>query len=147
MAKRARTSDLPDWAVPLWEDLGSPDLDAVLSVASGDLFDRRHGLRRDDLVELLLDVRCLPEGHDPWVRGRMLARTPSSIEILTGEGQHLYLAREAIVQINLVAHTRPAYIDDDELLSFERKDHKRRSNIHEDVERKAEGKDDSHLWG
>lgn len=52
-----------------------------------------------------------------------------------------------LVQINLIAHTRPAYIDDDELLAFERKDHKRRSSIHEDVERKADGKDDSHLWG
>jgi hypothetical protein len=140
-------NNLPDWASTMWQDLGSPDLSACASVSAGDLFDRRHGLRRDDLVEVLVDVRCLPEGHDPWVRGRMLSRTPSSIELLTPDGQHLYLAREVLVQINLIAHTRPAYIDDDELLAFERKDHKRRSSIHEDVERKADGKDDSHLWG
>lgn len=86
-------NNLPDWASTMWQDLGSPDLSACASVSAGDLFDRRHGLRRDDLVEVLVDVRCLPEGHDPWVRGRMLSRTPSSIELLTPDGQHLYLAR------------------------------------------------------
>ena len=68
MAKKKTSVSLPDWATPLWKELGSPDLDAHLSVASGDLFDRRHGLRRDDIVEVLLDVRAIPEGDDPWVR-------------------------------------------------------------------------------
>ena len=147
MAKKKSAVSLPDWATALWKELGSPDLDAHLSVASGDLFDRRHGLRRDDLVEVMLDVRAIPEGEDPWVRGRMMSRTPSSIEILTEAGRHVYLAREAVVRIDLVAHTRPAYIDDEELLRFERRDQKRRSSLHETAERKAEGKDDSHLWG
>jgi len=116
-------------------------------VASGDLFDRRHGLRRDDIVEVLLDVRSIPEGDEPWVRGRMMSRTPTSIEVLTVEGRHVYIAREVVVRIDLIAHTRPAYIDDEELLRFERRDQKRRSSLHETAERKAEGKDDSHLWG
>ena len=147
MAKKMSTISLPDWATPLWEDLGSPDLEEHLSVASGDLFDRRHGLRRDDIVEVLLDVRSIPEDEEPWVRGRMMSRTPTSIEILTVEGRHVYIAREVVVRIDLIAHTRPAYIDDEELLRFERRDQKRRSSLHETAERKAEGKDDSHLWG
>ena len=147
MAKKKTSVNLPDWATPLWKELGSPDLGTHLSVASGDLFDRRHGLRRDDIVEVLLDVRALPEGDDPWVRGRMMSRTPTSIEILTIEGRHVYIAREVVVRIDLIAHTRPAYIDDEELLRFERRDQKRRSSLHETAERKAEGKDDSHLWG
>ena len=47
----------------------------------------------------------------------------------------------------LVAHTRPAYIDDKELLAFEREDMKRRSKLHEKVEKETKGNDDSHLWG
>ena len=147
MAKKKTSVSLPDWATPMWEDLGSPKLEDHLSVASGDLFDRRHGLRRDDIVEVLLDVRALPEGDEPWVRGRMLSRTPTSVEILTAEGRHVYIAREVVLRIDLIAHTRPAYIDDEELLRFERRDQKRRSSLHETAERKAEGKDDSHLWG
>ena len=47
----------------------------------------------------------------------------------------------------MIAHMRPAYIDDDELLEFEREDQKRRRKIHEDVEKKTKGVDDDHLWG
>jgi len=47
----------------------------------------------------------------------------------------------------LVAHTRPAYIDDKDLLAFERADMKRRSSLHEKVEKESKGSDDSHLWG
>jgi hypothetical protein len=76
-----------------------------------------------------------------------LASGKSSIEVLTTEGAQEYLAREAIVRVVLIAHTRPAYIDDKELLEFERTDQKRRSNLHEKVEKKSKGNDDSHLWG
>jgi hypothetical protein len=51
-----------------------------------------------------------------------------------------------VVRVKLIAHTRPAYIDDTELLAFERDDTKRRSKLHEKVE-KEEGRDDNHLWG
>ena len=66
---------------------------------------------------------------------------------MTTDGEHAYIAREVIVKIVLVAHTRPAYIDDKELLEFERADQKRRTNLHEKVEKKTKGNDDSHLWG
>ena len=140
-------ADLPDWARSMWEDLGSPGLEDLKSVHTGDLMERRHGLRRDDLVEIQLDARSLVEGEETWVRGRLLSSGKSSIELLTSEGDHVYLARDVIVRVVLIAHTRPAYIDDKELLEFERADQKRRSNLHEKVEKKTKGNDDSHLWG
>ena len=140
-------ADLPEWANSMWEELGSPDLDELKSVHSGDLMERRHGLRKDDLVEIQMDARALREGEETWIRGRLLSSGKSSIELLTTDGDHIYLAREVIVKVVLIAHTRPAYIDDKELLEFERADQKRRSNLHEKVEKKTKGNDDSHLWG
>ena len=140
-------ADLPEWAKSMWEELGSPDLDELKSVHSGDLMERRHGLRKDDLVEIQMDARALREGEETWIRGRLLSSGKSSIEVLTTSGDHIYLAREVIVKVVLIAHTRPAYIDDKELLEFERADQKRRSNLHEKVEKKTKGNDDSHLWG
>ena len=140
-------ADLPEWAKSMWEELGSPDLDELKSVHSGDLMERRHGLRKDDLVEIQMDARALREGEETWIRGRLLSSGKSSIELLTTDGDHISLAREVIVKVVLIAHTRPAYIDDKELLEFERADQKRRSNLHEKVEKKTKGNDDSHLWG
>lgn len=140
-------SDLPDWAQSMWEELGSPDLSEIESVHTGDLMERRHGLRKDDFVEIQLDARSLRDDDENWVRGRLLSSGKSSIELLTANGEHVYLAREVIVKVVLIAHTRPAYIDDKELLEFERADQKRRSNLHEKVEKKTKGNDDSHLWG
>ena len=109
--------------------------------------ERRHGLRKDDLVEIQLDARAFREDDETWVRGRLLSSGKSSLEILTSEDEHAYIARDVIVKIVLVAHTRPAYIDDKDLLEFERADQKRRTNLHEKVEKKTKGNDDSHLWG
>lgn len=147
MARRKSKVKLPEWAQSLWEDLGSPNLDDIQSVAHGDLLERRHGLRRDDLVELLMDIRALRDEDDAWIRGRLLSSGKSTIEILDENGSHHYIARDVIVRVVLVAHTRPAYIDDSELMAFEREDQKRRSNIHEKVEKKTKGNDDAHLWG
>ena len=140
-------SDLPDWAKSMWEELGSPEISELQSIDTGDLMERRHGLRKDDLVEIQLDARSLRDEDESWVRGRLLSSGKSSLEVLTTDGEHAYIAREVIVKIVLVAHTRPAYIDDKELLEFERADQKRRTNLHEKVEKKTKGNDDSHLWG
>ena len=140
-------SDLPDWAKSMWEELGSPDLSDLQSVHTGDLMERRHGLRKDDLVEIQLDARAFREDDETWVRGRLLSSGKSSLEILTSDGEHAYIARDVIVKIVLGAHTRHAYIDDRDLLEFERADQKRRTNLHEKVEKKTKGNDDSHLWG
>ena len=147
MAKKKNEVKLPKWAVPLWEDMGSPNLSDVDGVNNGDLLERRHGLRKDDFVEVQLDARAFAEGDETWIRGRLLSSGKSSIEILCEDGKNNYIARDVIVKIVLVAHTRPAYIDDKELLAFEREDMKRRSNLHEKVEKESKGSDDTHLWG
>tara|TARA_B100000214_G_C23966112_1_gene627796 strand:+ start:2391 stop:2834 length:444 start_codon:yes stop_codon:yes gene_type:complete len=147
MAKKKSGIKLPDWAVPLWEDMGSPNLSDVEGKHTGDLLERRHGLRKDDLVEVQLDARAFNDGEDTWIRGRLLSSGKSSIEILSEDGKNNFIARDVIVKIVLIAHTRPAYIDDKELLAFERQDMKRRSNLHEKVEKESKGLDDTHLWG
>ncbi len=147
MAKRKGGIDLPEWARPMWEDLGSPDLENLGSIHTGNLLDRRHGLRRDDLVEMMLDARALGPDAECLIRGRLLSSGKTSIEVLTDDGKIEYIARDVIVKVTLIAHTRPAYIDDDQLLAFEREDQKRRSKLHEKVEKETKGDDDSHLWG
>ena len=137
--------DLPDWALPIWESLGKPEVSE--DVLTGPLLDRRAGMRRDDLVEVMLDARALPDGGDEWVRGRLIGTNKMSVEVLDTEGNYRYIARDVIVEVRLIAHMRPAYIDDNELLQFEREDQKRRTEIHEEVEKKTKGVDDDHLWG
>ena len=56
MAKKKSDAGLPKWAVPIWEKMGSPSIDDYESVHNGELLERRHGLRKDDLVEVLLDA-------------------------------------------------------------------------------------------
>jgi len=147
MAKKKSGIELPDWAKPMWKDMGSPELEGLESIHNGDLLERRQGLRRDDFVEVWMNVQVFSKPEDAYVRGRLLASGKSSIEILTEEGTCEFIARETIVKMVLVAHTRPAYIDDEELLAFEREDMKRRSKLHEKVEKETKGDDDSHLWG
>ena len=147
MPKKSSKVDLPDWAIGLWNDLGSPSLENLQGVHNGDLLERRNGLRRDDIVEILIDARALLPDADPWVRGRLISSGKTSLEILDGDGVQRFIARDTIVQIVLIAHTRPAYIDDKELLAFEREDMKRRSTLHEKVEKETTGNDDAHLWG
>lgn len=145
MAAKKDAPDLPDWARSIWESLGRPDV--CEDVLTGPLLDRRAGLRRDDLVEILLDARALTEGQEAWVGGRLIGTNKTSIEILDAGGLYRYIARDVIVEVRLIAHMRPAYIDDEELLKYEREDQKRRTKLHEDVEKKTKGGDDDHLWG
>ena len=48
-----RVEDLPDWARRLYEDYGSPELDGLGDVFQGPLMDRKSGLRKDDIIEIL----------------------------------------------------------------------------------------------
>jgi hypothetical protein len=78
----------------------------------------------------------------------LLATTRHSVEILDEEGRFRSIARDVIVEVRLVSHLRRSYIEDEELLTFEKEDLRRRSNVHEQAERQADGgSDDSHLWG
>ena len=146
MAKK-KGVDLPDWAKSMWEDMGSPELEGLDSVYNGDLLERRQGLRRDDFVEIHLNAQAFSKPEDTFVRGRLISSGKTSLEILTQDGRCEFISRDVIVKMTLVAHTRPAYIDDKELLAFEREDMKRRSKLHEKVEKETKGNDDSHLWG
>ena len=143
-----RIGDLPAWAKRFAEEYGAEDLDSREDVFFGPLIDRRSGLRKDDLIELLIDARALRADDDPWVRGMLLATSRNAVERLDEFGQYRSIARDVIVEVRLVTHLRKPYIEDDELLTFEKEDIRRRSNVHEQAERQADGgSDDSHLWG
>ena len=144
----SRIGDLPAWAKRFAEEYGAEDLDSREDVFFGPLIDRRSGLRKDDLIELLIDARALRADDDPWVRGMLLATSRNAVEMLDEFGQYRSIARDVIVEVRLVTHLRRPYIEDDELLTFEKEDIRRRSNVHEQAERQADGgSDDSHLWG
>ncbi len=138
--------DLPDWAVRFHEAYGSPNLDDLGDVFHGPLMDRKYGLRKDDLVELLLDRRMLPEDRDPFVRGMMVGGRSTSIDILDEDGEFRSISRDVIVEVRLVSHLRRTYIEDKELLKFEKDDMKRRSEVHEMAEKTSEDHG-SNLWG
>ena len=146
MAKKGKV-EVPDWAENILKQMGSPKIEDFVSVVKGDLLERRHGLRRDDIISIQLDSRSLRDDDEHILRGRLLSSGKTSIELLDEDGTHQYIARDVIVKITLICHTRPAYIDDSELLTFERADMKRRNKLHETVEKKTNKSDDSHLWG
>ena len=141
-----RVEDLPDWARRFYEDYGSPDLDSLDDVFHGPLMDRKSGLRRDDLIEILLDRRMLPDDKDPFVRGMLVGTNRNSIDILDQNGDFRSIARDVIVEVRLVTHLRRTYIEDKELLKFEKDDMKRRSEMHEKAEKTSDGYE-SNLWG
>ncbi len=138
--------DLPDWARRFYEDYGSPDLDSLDDVFHGPLMDRKSGLRRDDLIEILLDRRMLPDDKDPFVRGMLVGTNRNSIDILDQNGDFRSIARDVIVEVRLVTHLRRTYIEDKELLKFEKDDIRRRSEMHEKAEKTSDGYE-SNLWG
>tara|TARA_B100001113_G_scaffold289802_1_gene245803 strand:+ start:9053 stop:9529 length:477 start_codon:yes stop_codon:yes gene_type:complete len=142
-----RGRDLPDWAETMYNAYGSPDLSLRGDVYVGPLIGRKSGLRKDDLVEMVIDARSVKSGESNVIKGMLISTGRSSIDILDENGQFRSFSRDVIVEIRLVAHMRPQYIDDDELLFFEREDMRRRTSVSEQAERKADGHDDSHVWG
>ena len=64
--------DIPSWAQKELGRMGIEDTSAFDDELYGPIADRKSGLRRDDLVELLLDARSLTGEIDPWIRGRLL---------------------------------------------------------------------------
>ena len=104
-------------------------------------------MRKDDLVEMLLDRRMLPDDRDPWVRGMMVGGRSSSIDVLDENGEFRSISRDAIVEVRLVTHLRKTYIEDEELLKFEKDDMKRRSEVHEMAEKTSEGHGNNLSWG
>jgi|TARA_B110000263_G_scaffold226854_1_gene218780 hypothetical protein len=146
-ARDEKISDLPPWAASFFEDYGTPSLEELGDVFHGPLLDRKYGLRKDDLVEMLLDRRMLPDDRDQCVRGMMVGGRSSSIDILDEDGEFRSISRDAIVEVRLVTHLRRIYIEDEELLKFEKDDMKRRSEVHEMAEKTSEGHGNNLSWG
>tara|TARA_B100000902_G_scaffold385236_1_gene426342 strand:+ start:1214 stop:1735 length:522 start_codon:yes stop_codon:yes gene_type:complete len=145
---QAMTPDYPDWAMVELDKMGITDVSDFQDILYGPIADRKAGLRRDDLVEILLDARSINLLEiDPWIRGRLISSHKSSLEIIDSEGRFRALAREVIVEIRLITHTRPPYIDDEELMTFERSEARRRNEIQEQVEKRASNSHENHQWG
>jgi hypothetical protein len=138
---------VPDWAIDLYRSYGSPDLSTHDDVYVGPLIGRKSGLRKDDIVEMVIDARAVREEQQNVIRGMLISTGRSSIDLLDEDGSFRSFSRDVVVEIRLIAHMRPQYIDDDELLFFEREDMRRRTSVSEQAERKADGHDDSHVWG
>ena len=108
---------------------------------------RKSGLRKDDLVEMVIDARSVKADQPNIIRGMLISTGRSSIDMLDEAGLFRSFSRDVVVEIRLIAHMRPQYIDDEELLFFEREDMRRRTSVSEQAERLADGHDDSHVWG
>ncbi|DAC63475.1 MAG: hypothetical protein HOE00_02870 [Euryarchaeota archaeon] len=145
--RRSReVNDLPEWAKRIHQEYGSPKLETIQDIFLGPLIKRKSGLRKDDLIEILLDSRALPKDSDPYIRGMLVGTSRNVIEILDENGDFRSIARDVIVELRLITHLRKPYIEDRELLTFEKEDMRRRSNLHEAAERQADGRDDNHVW-
>ncbi len=145
--RRSReVTSLPEWAKRIHQEYGSPELDTLEDIFLGPLIKRKSGLRKDDLIEILLDSRALPKDSDPYVRGMLVGTSRNVVEILDENDDFRSIARDVIVELRLITHLRKPYIEDRELLTFEKEDMRRRSNLHEAAERQADGRDDNHVW-
>ncbi|MBT3847434.1 MAG: hypothetical protein HOF57_06115 [Euryarchaeota archaeon] len=145
--RRSReVTDLPEWAKRIHQEYGSPELETIQDIFLGPLIKRKSGLRKDDLIEILLDGRALSKDSDPYIRGMLVGTSRNVIEILDENGDFRSIARDVIVELRLITHLRKPYIEDRELLTFEKEDMRRRSNLHEAAERQADGRDDNHVW-
>ena len=141
-----KVEDLPEWAIKIYENHGPHDMEETKVIFHGPLIERRYGLRKDDLVEILIDNRVLKEGEENRIGGMLIGTSRNSVDILDVNGDFRSIARVAIVEIRLVIHLRKTYLEDEELLTFEKEDIRRRANVQEQAEKQAEGSIDSHIW-
>lgn len=138
--------NLPEWATKFHQEYGEPELSELQDIFLGPLIGRKSGLRKDDLIEILLDSRVLPNNTEPYIRGMLVGTSRNVIEIWDENGDFRSIARDVIIQLRLITHLRKPYIEDKELLTFEKEEIRRRSNLHEEAERQVDGRDDNHVW-
>ena len=115
------SGDLPEWATKIHQEYGEPKLSELRDIFLGPLIGRKSGLRKDDLIEILLDSRALPKNTEPYIRGMLVGTSRNVIEIWDENGDFRSIARDVIVQLRLITHLRKPYIEDKELLTFENK--------------------------
>ena len=63
---------IPGWAIDLYSSYGSPDLSTHGDVYVGPLIGRKSGLRKDDIVEMVIDARSVRTDQPNVVRGCLL---------------------------------------------------------------------------
>ena len=90
----------------------------------------------DDIIEIELDARAYPKDSDLIIRGRLMSSGKNMIEIKSNDGEVSYVAKDVIVRMKLVAHMRPPYIDDEELIAYEKEDQKDVLNYMNESKRK-----------
>ncbi len=138
--------NLPEWAKKMYIENGSPNLKETEDVFHGPLIDRKHGLRKDDLIEISIDDRVLSQKENRKIGGMLIGTTRNSVDILDTEGNFLSISKDSIIQIKIIIHLRKTYLEDEELLTFEKEDMRRRANVQEKAEKNAEGSRDGHIW-
>jgi len=141
------SSTLPDWAVKIHQAHGSPKLDDIQDVFHGPLSSRSAGLRKDDIIEIIIDSRAISSDSESVARGMLIGTTRNAVEIMDENGVFRSIARDVIVEVRLIAHMRVPYLEDREMMTFEKEDMRRRSSMQEKAEQMADGGMDSHLWG
>ena len=144
--KATRIKNLPEWARKMYVESGSPDIKENDDVFHGPLIDRKHGLRKDDLIEITLDDRALTNDENRKVGGMLIGTTRNSVDILDSSDIFRSISRDVIVQIKIIIHLRKPYLEDEELLTFEKEDMRRRANVQEKAEKNIEGRRDGHIW-
>ena len=78
---------LPDWAETMYYAYGSPDLSTRGDVYVGPLIGRKSGLRKDDLVEMVIDARSVKSEETNVIRGMLISTGRSSVDILDENGR------------------------------------------------------------
>ena len=58
------SSTLPDWAIKIHRAHGSPELNDIQDVFHGPLSSRSAGLRKDDIIEIIIDSRAISTGSE-----------------------------------------------------------------------------------
>jgi hypothetical protein len=102
--------DLPEWATKIHQEYGEPKLSELRDIFLGPLIGRKSGLRKDDLIEILLDSRALPKNTEPYIRGMLVGTSRNVIEIWDENGDFRSIARDVIVQLRLITHLRKSYL-------------------------------------
>ena len=69
------------------------------------------------------------------------------MEIMDENGVFRSIARDVIVEVRLIAHMRVPYLEDREMMTFEKEDMRRRSSMQEKAEQLADGGMDSRSYG